>query len=360
MLCQEALEDRLLRLFGGQAEGLQLQQLVAGDLADGGLVDQLGVGTVGGDGRDGLDAGVAHDDAVALNVAEALGVAHHHRVEDLVGTVLGHAAGDDAAAGVVAVELDTHIALGLLSAVGQQALGDHHLAAGFAEEVRLALGGVDAADLDRLHLHGGVLTQIDHGLGVHDVAAGLAGVFLAEVLFHIADLGIFADVEGVDAVVAAFVTAGVVDAAAGDNVHVAVVAHVEVVIDQLTEAAVADDDGDVAFLTLGAGLDADVNAGLSVAAGIDSNVLGGLTGLAAGVLADIEGAHGLAGQIGDLFQQSGVDIGDHCAPSFLSSTGQLPSVSARIRGKISSVVPRCAIWPPAMTTISSASLIMRS
>ena len=159
---------------------------------------------------------------------------------------------------------------------------------------------------------------------------------------------------------AAFVTAGVVDAAAGDDVHVAVVAHIEVVIDQLAEAAVADDDGDVAFLTLGAGLDADVNAGLSVAAGIDSNVLGGLTGLAAGVLADIEGAHGLAGQIGDLFQQSGVDIGDHCAPSFLSSTGQLPSVSARIRGKISSVVPRCAIWPPAMTTISSASLIMRS
>ena len=50
-------------------------------------MDQLGVGTVGGDGRDGLDAGVAHDDAVALNVAEALGVAHHHRVEDLVGTV---------------------------------------------------------------------------------------------------------------------------------------------------------------------------------------------------------------------------------------------------------------------------------
>ena len=98
-----ALVRYLLRLFGGQAEGLQLQQLVAGDLADGGLVDQLGVGTVGGDGRDGLDAGVAHDDAVALNVAKALGVAHHHRVEDLVGTVLGHTAGDDAAAGVVAV-----------------------------------------------------------------------------------------------------------------------------------------------------------------------------------------------------------------------------------------------------------------
>ena len=84
---QETADDLLLGFLFGQAEGHELVELLAGDLADGGLVDQLGVGTVGGDGRDGLDAGVAHDDAVALNVAEALGIAHHHRVEDLVGTV---------------------------------------------------------------------------------------------------------------------------------------------------------------------------------------------------------------------------------------------------------------------------------
>ena len=39
--CKEALEDGVLRLLGGQAQRLQLQQLVAGDLADGRLVDQL-------------------------------------------------------------------------------------------------------------------------------------------------------------------------------------------------------------------------------------------------------------------------------------------------------------------------------
>ena len=78
--------------------------------------------------------------------------------------------------------------------------------------------------------------QVDHGLGVHDVAAGLAGVLLAVVLLHVAHLGVFADVEGVDAVVAALVAAGVVDAAAGHDVHVAVVADVEVVVDHLTEA----------------------------------------------------------------------------------------------------------------------------
>ena len=37
------------------------------------------------------------------------------------------------------------------------------------------------------------------------------------------------------------------------------------------------------------------------------------------------------------------------------STGQEPSVSAMMRGKISSVVPRCLISPPPTTMISSAS-----
>ena len=43
-LCQKALEDGLLRFLRGKTQCLQLQQLVPGDLADGGLVDQLGLG----------------------------------------------------------------------------------------------------------------------------------------------------------------------------------------------------------------------------------------------------------------------------------------------------------------------------
>ena len=172
--------------------------------------------------------------------------------------------------------------------------------------------------------------------------------------------GVFADVERMHAVVTALVAAGVVDAAAGHDLHIAVVAHIEVIIDHLAEAGLADDDGDVALLPLGAGLDADVDALFAVGPGRDVDMLRGLAGLTAAVLADVEGAHGLTRQVGDLFQQSGVNISDHCAPSFLSSTGQLPSVSARMRGKTSSVVPRWAICPLAMTTISSASRMMRS
>ena len=57
-LRQKALEDGLLRFLRGKTQCLQLQQLIPGDLADGGLVDQLGVRTVGGDGGDGLDVGL--------------------------------------------------------------------------------------------------------------------------------------------------------------------------------------------------------------------------------------------------------------------------------------------------------------
>ena len=43
ILCQKALQNTLFRFFGGQTQRFQLQELVAGDLADGGLVDELGV-----------------------------------------------------------------------------------------------------------------------------------------------------------------------------------------------------------------------------------------------------------------------------------------------------------------------------
>ena len=293
-------------------------------------------------------------------MAEALGVAHHHRVEHLMGTILRNRAGDDPALGVVAVELDGHIALGHLVTVGQQTLGDHHLAAGLAEEIGLPLGGVDAPDLNGVHLHGGILAQIHHGLGVHDVAAGLSGVLLAVVLLDVVHAAVFADVEGVDAVMAALVASGVVDAAACHDVHVAVVGHIEIVEHQLADAGLADDDGDIAFLAFCAGLELHVDTGLAVLAGRYFDMLGGLACLAPGVLADIESAHRLAGQVGDLFQQLRVDLGNHRDASFLSITGQPPSVSARIRGNTSSVLPRWAIWPPAMTTISSARRMIRS
>ena len=68
LLREEALEDGILRLLGGQAEGLELEELVAGDLADGGLVNELGVRGVRRDLGNGADLRASHDDGVALHM----------------------------------------------------------------------------------------------------------------------------------------------------------------------------------------------------------------------------------------------------------------------------------------------------
>ena len=81
-----------------------------------------------------------------------------------------------------------------------------------------------------------------------------------------------------------------------------------------------------------AGLEMDVDARLAVCPGVDGDVLRGLPGLAAHVLADVEGPGGLSGQVGDFFQQLCVDLGDHERASSRFSTGHPPRVSARISG----------------------------
>lgn len=55
------------------------------------------------------------------------------------------------------------------------------------------------ADLGGLHLHLRTLGQVHDGGGVHHLLA--AAVALAVVLFHVAQLGVFGQIEGVDAVV---------------------------------------------------------------------------------------------------------------------------------------------------------------
>ena len=70
-------------------------------------------------------------------------------------------------------------------------------------------------------------------------------VAAAVVLFGVLDLGVLAHVEGVDAVVAAVLLAAVMDAAARNDLHVAVLTDEEVVIDHLFQTGLGDDDSDL-------------------------------------------------------------------------------------------------------------------
>ena len=123
-----------------------------------------------------------------------------------------------------------------------------------------ALGGVHALDLRGIHLHVRALLQVYDRRRVHNALAG--AVALGVVLFHVLDLGVPAHIEGVYAVVLAVLAAAVGYAAAGYYRHVTVGAYVEVVINEVLEAALLDNDGYVHALVLGAGLYEYVDAGL--------------------------------------------------------------------------------------------------
>ena len=100
----------------------------------------------------------------------------------------------------------------------------------------------------------------------------------------------------------------VVDAAAGDDGHVAVVFDVERVVHDVLQARLRDDDGDVHRLALRARLDADVDAGVVRLRG-DLDVRRGVALDELAVLTDVKRAFRHAVYVGDLGEQALVDGG---------------------------------------------------
>ena len=127
-------------------------------------------------------------------------------------------------------------------------------------------------------------------------------------LLHVLHVAVLAAVERVDAVVLGGLVALVVDAAAGDDGHVAVVFDVERVVHDVLQARLRDDDGDVHRLALRARLDADVDAGVVRLRG-DLDVRRGVALDELAVLTDVKRAFRHAVYVGDLGEQALVDGG---------------------------------------------------
>ena len=178
----------------------------------------------------------------------------------------------------------------MLVSVRQKLFRDDDLGIGAARHAfGIALRVVDARDLARLHRDRRALLQIDDGLRVQNALA--AAFALAVVLFDVGHLRVFADVEGVDAVVLRVAAAAVVDAAARDDADLRALAYEKVVIDHIVKTALGQDDGDVYVFMLCKRLDADVDAVL-VGLGDDLNVLGVVAVRLFAVGADVHRAFG--------------------------------------------------------------------
>ena len=172
----------------------------------------------------------------------------------------------------------------------------------------IALRIVHAADLAGVHDDGRALFEIYDGLRVQNALARTLA--LAVVLFDIVNLRVFADVEGMDAVMLGVAVAAVVDAASGHDGHVCTLADKEVVIDHVVEPGSAQYDRDMHVFALGKGRDPDVDAVL-VGLGDDLDMLGVLAERLLSVETDVHRAVRNARHIRDGLENAFLNVVQH-------------------------------------------------
>ena len=83
MLLQEPLDDPVDRFVIGQAEAHQLHELVTGDLANGSLMGQLGIGVPGLERGCGLVGAIIHNDGITFDMPETFGTGFNGGIEIL-------------------------------------------------------------------------------------------------------------------------------------------------------------------------------------------------------------------------------------------------------------------------------------
>ena len=110
---------------------------------------------------------------------------------------------------------------------------------------------------------------------------------LAIVFFGVDHRALGPDMKSMDAIMLRSVTAIIVNAAAGDDLHISALADIKVIIDQIMDAAVGQDDRDMHLLPGRARRDDDVNARL-IALLTDLDIGGGVALHAHAIGAQIE------------------------------------------------------------------------
>ena len=287
-LFQESVDDLFLGFLFVQSQRHQLHQLLSGDLADGGLVNQRSVHVICSQLGACQHTALIHNNGVTLGVAAAGCVAVDPADVFLFAAFLGNAAADDVAAAALPVEIRIEFRNRMLISGGHDLVVYHQAGALCQVSSGLAQGVVNAGNLGGFHFHVCILPQMHNSGRIHQpLAPALA---LAVVLFHIAHLAVFSHIEAVNAVMLAVAGAAVVDAAACNDGDIAVLSDVKVIVHIFLQTAFADDDRNMHAFVYGAGFDENINARL-VRLGYNVNVGGGVPGGTCAVGTDIVCPH---------------------------------------------------------------------
>ena len=257
-LLQESFDDLLLGFLLVKTQGHELCDLLACDLADSSFVDERSVNACCLELRCCDDNALVHDDGIALRMALADGISGDVDDDILLGFTLCDAAAYDVAYRTVTVKIDLDLCLCRLVEVRKDLVvhdqGSVRADLCLCDPVCI----VDPGDLGSVHVHCGAFFKINDRCRVHEPLAGACS--LAVVLLDVLYLRILSDMESMDAVMLAVVSAAVADAAPCDDGYVTVGAYEKVVINALLVAGFADDYRDMAGFIFRSVLEIDVDA----------------------------------------------------------------------------------------------------
>ena len=118
--------------------------------------------------------------------------------------------------------------------------------------VHLHIGGTDRGiypfDLHSIQSEYRIFPKFNIGYRIQDPASG--SISFAVMLLFIMNIGIFSNMEGVNAIVTAFIASAVVDSAACNNIHVCTVFHIKIIVNQVCHAGYAHYNRDENLLSL--------------------------------------------------------------------------------------------------------------
>ena len=230
-------------------------------------------------------------------------IAVHRRKEILLGIAACYRTGHHVRTTALAVHINHEIGVGKLFAMRIELLFYDKLRTRFHGRFRHTLGGINPLDLGRFHFHFRAFFQMHDRHGIHHVFA--VAVPRAVMLFHVFELRIFADVEGVFSVVTRgrVHAAAVVNTTSCNNHYIRPFADIEIVVNDFRIPSLGNNHGNMHALIFRAGLDDNVNPFLSVRFRHDIDIRRRVSARLFTVCANVERTLGSSVQVGYLHKQ---------------------------------------------------------
>ena len=201
-----------------------------------------------------------HDDGITLDMGMALVLSDGSRMEHLRGMAFSDRSGNDLGSGAASVHGDFYVGFCFLFAICHQPFQHKQLCVCIHGHVGLTHRGIDTLDLYRIQREYRILSQFNIGHGIQDPAAG--AVSLAVMLLFITHIGIFSHMEGMDPVMAALITAAVVDPAAGDDRHICSIFNIKVIVYQIRHSGNTHHHRNINLLRNGRSINKNIDARL--------------------------------------------------------------------------------------------------